>query len=173
MKLYMRQAAAADLDEIMAIIEGARRGLALQGIPQWQDGTGPNSEIVKKDMSDTVSYVLMLEDEIVGTGALLTAEDPAYEQIQEGSWDTTASRYVSIHRIAVSDQHQGKGFAVSLIRFLITAARLQGFTDIRIDTHPQNKIMQKVIQQAGFEWRGNILLDVPDGERYAYQQVLN
>ena len=33
-----------------------------------------------------------------------------------------------------------------LLRSLITAARLQGATDIRIDTHPQN-LMQHLIKK--------------------------
>ncbi|MBL1229815.1 GNAT family N-acetyltransferase [Enterococcus sp. BWB1-3] len=173
MKLYLRQATLEELQQIMTIIETARVELANRKIPQWQAGTGPNEEMLKADILSENCYVLILESELVGIGVISEEKDPAYEQIKNGQWETKAAGYASIHRAAVSSEHQGKGLAVMMLRFLINAAVLKGFVDIRIDTHPKNEIMQKVIQRAGFEFAGEIELEVPDGERYAYQISLN
>jgi RimJ/RimL family protein N-acetyltransferase len=55
------------------------------------------------------------------------------------------------------------------MRGLIETAEGIGYRDIRIDTHPLNEIMQKVILRAGFIYRGMVEFAIPDGKRRAYQ----
>ena len=52
-------------------------------------------------------------------------------------------------------------------------ARERNFTDIRIDTHAVNAIMQHVITKLGFTYQGMIMLPIANGERKAYQLILD
>lgn len=172
MAIYIRRAGSADLDQIMKIIEKARGKLTERGIPQWQNGDGPNEMVIKEDVFRGECYVLIVDGIITGVGILTRMPEKAYELIKNGYWEEIADHYVSIHRVAIDADQYGKGYAKQLLQYLIVAARLQGHLDIRIDTHPDNQIMQKTVESIGFKKRGDIVLDVQNGERLAYQICL-
>lgn len=173
MVIYLRKAVPNDLSTIMEIILNARQLLHERNIPQWQNGEGPNEEQLAQDITLQRCYVLIVDQEIAGLGIISTDDEVAYKHIKNGRWIETNEFYAAIHRVALSPIYQGKGLALLLMNHLITAARLDNNLDIRIDTHPENKSMQKLIKKVGFTYRGNILLPVPDGERFAYQLLLS
>lgn len=70
MTVYLRKAEPSDLPDILAIIEDGRRTLQKSGIPQWQNGDGPNQEILAKDIDQQTCYILMVEDALAGVGVL-------------------------------------------------------------------------------------------------------
>ncbi|MGX7148217.1 GNAT family N-acetyltransferase [Enterococcus ureasiticus] len=172
MVVYLRKAVSADLSRIMEIIGSARKLLHDKHIPQWQNGEGPNKELLEHDITLQQCYVLIVDQEIAGLGILSTKIETAYEQITNGQWQQTNQHYATIHRVALNPNYQGKGLALLLMNYLITTARLNDYLDIRIDTHPENKTMQQLIKKAGFNYQGDVLLPVSDGERIAYQLVL-
>ncbi|GGC77143.1 GNAT family N-acetyltransferase [Enterococcus wangshanyuanii] len=173
MTTYLRYAQSADLPELMKIIAGARQLLAEQEIPQWQNGEGPNEKQLTLDISLGQCYVLIVDQMIVGLGVISTDKELPYEQIRNGSWQDITPAYATIHRVALHQDYQGRGLALTLMNLLISAARLDGHLDIRIDTHPKNQAMQQLIKKAGFSYQGDILLAAPNGERFAYQLVLS
>lgn len=173
MVVYFRKAIPDDLNNIMKIIQSARRLLCEKNIPQWQNGEGPNEELLKHDITLQRCYVLIVDDDIAGLGIISTESEPPYNHIMNGQWINTHEKYGTIHRVALSPLYHGKGLALLLMNYLITTARLNTILDIRIDTHPKNKAMQQLIRKAGFTYQGDILLPVVDGERFAYQLVLS
>ncbi|MFK4566054.1 GNAT family N-acetyltransferase [Enterococcus sp. UD-01] len=170
MATYLKKAEQCDLTAIMAIITEARLLLQDNQVPQWQNGEGPSETVIKQDIRLGRCYVLVHEESIVGLGVISTESEPPYEALN--SWQVTSNSYAVFHRIALGSAFQGQGLAVLLINQLLTAARLANHLDIRIDTHPKNKAMQRLIKKTGFSFQGEILLPVPDGERYAYQLIL-
>ncbi|MFD2304950.1 GNAT family N-acetyltransferase [Enterococcus termitis] len=172
MTIYLRYAQHDDLPELLQIISSARQLLAEQQIPQWQKGEGPNEEQLTHDIALSQCYVLIIDQKVAGLGVISTDQEPPYENIKNGHWQHLTDSYAVIHRVALNPIYQGKGTALTLMNFLITAARLNGHLDIRIDTHPKNVRMQRLIKKAGFSYRGDLLLPIPDGERLAYQLVL-
>lgn len=102
MTVYLRKAEPSDLPDILAIIEDGRRTLQKSGIPQWQNGDGPNQEILAKDIDQQTCYILMVEDTLAGVGVLCSEIDPAYEAIFNGSWQPhSQTTYTAIHRVAL------------------------------------------------------------------------
>ncbi|ALS01281.1 acetyltransferase [Enterococcus silesiacus] len=173
MVIYLRTATAADLPEIMQIIYAARRLLEKNKVPQWQNGEGPNVLQLEQDIARQQCYLLIVDQHIAGLGIISTDKEAPYEQIKKGQWLETTRDYAVLHRVALAPAYQGKGLALTLMNFLVTVARLSDHLDIRIDTHPQNIAMQQLVKKAGFVYRGDILLPVPDGERVAYQLILS
>lgn len=163
-----RQANLEDLEDILHIIGGARTKLIERGIPQWQNGDGPSTEIVRKDIERGECYVLE-QDRVVGTAVLTAVLEEAYDRMTDGQWAEHADQYLSIHRVAIDPVWQGKGYAKYLIQSLLKKAEEKGYSDIRIDTHPKNLIMQRTVSAVGFVKRGQIMLGVSNGERIAYQ----
>ena len=90
---------------------------------------------------------------------LLEGAEPAYEIIEGGNWLNNAP-YITIHRIAGDGQAHGL--------FQCAADYCKDFSkNVRIDTHADNQIMQKLIEKSGFTRCG--IIYVKDGSpRIAY-----
>lgn len=133
--LYTRKATQADLAGIMNVIEAGINYLKLQGSPQWQDGQGPTEALIKSDIDQGFGCVLVLDNQVVGYGALVPGPEDVYEAIQDGSWQSDGSaNYVAIHRIAVDTSIRGQGLAHQMFHDLIIISRERGYTDLRVDT---------------------------------------
>lgn len=170
--IYLRQARSEDLPKVLDIISGAKKTLRDRGVDQWQSGY-PDEAILKQDLKDGINYVLLLDGEVVGTAALQQGIEENYENIVNGSWDKDSKKeYSVIHRIAVEPGHQGKHLSAALIRQLLTISYQLGYSDVRIDTHPENLVMQHVITTNGFVEKGEISMEEDDGPRKAYQIIL-
>lgn len=172
MLIYTRKATMEDSAAIMRVLNDGIAYLKAQGSPQWQDGHGPTLEIVKHDIEQDYAHVLIYSGKVVGYGALVPGPEQAYEDITEGNWEGRSDKYVAIHRIAVDMNIRGQGLSKILFHDLIVLARHMDYTDLRVDTYPKNEIMQKVILNAGFEYRGMIHFEFEHGERKAYQLLL-
>ncbi|KAF1296927.1 GCN5 family acetyltransferase [Enterococcus sp. JM4C] len=170
--MTLRRAEKADCPEIMKIIQQAKAFLAHQGSPQWQNGYGPTEEAILKDIEKGESYVLVVDNQIVGTAALVSGIDPVYTAITEGNWQTTDTAYLSIHRVAIDGTIRGRGLAKELLTGLIQEASAMGIHDIRIDTYPKNEPMEKAIFASGFTYQGEVEFPIPHGERKAYQYLV-
>lgn len=83
--IYLRRAKLADLDTIMEIIEEARNSLKNDGNPQWQDGH-PDRAMIAHDISQEISWGLVVNDQVAGTAALQLAPEPSYQNIHNGQW---------------------------------------------------------------------------------------
>lgn len=169
---FIRLAELKDLPTLLEIVQQAKTFLKFQGLPQWQGDSGPNEGTLRSDIDKKIGYVFIFQGEIAGYANLTPGVDPVYTEISEGQWQTGADRYVSIHRVALSIKFRGQGLADKFLQALITVAGVNGSRDIRIDTHPRNVIMEKVILNAGFTYQGMVYFPIPNGERRAYQLIL-
>ena len=92
--------------------------------------------------------------------AVFKGDEPTYEHIENGKW-LNDDEYVTVHRIASDGRVHG------IFRCAIKYLK-EKHTNIRIDTHSDNIIMQGQIEKSGFEKCGTIY--VTDGSpRMAYQ----
>ncbi|MGM0124311.1 hypothetical protein IGI37_001688 [Enterococcus sp. AZ194] len=171
MEIKIRKSEKKDCEAIMRIIEQATKFLGEQGSPQWQNGYGPTQKMILKDIEKDESYVLLADQKIVGTAALVSGVDPVYTAIKEGAWKESNTTYLSIHRVAIDGNIRGKGLAKQLLSLLISEAIEKGIRDIRIDTFPENTLMEKAIFSSGFAYQGEIEFPIPHGERKAYQFI--
>lgn len=169
MKYYIRKATDKDLPEILDIIRQGQVFLKKQGSTQWQTDSAPQLVDIKKDIADGEGYVFIYEEKTCGYTSLVSGIDPVYTAISEGQWEKGANEYVSVHRVAISETIRGKGLGKIFMRLMIDKARERGYKDIRIDTHRQNVIMQKIIADAGFKYCGIVEFTFFDGKRSAYQ----
>lgn len=163
-------AKAEDGNAILSIIQDAQTYLKTQGIDQWQNNY-PNIETINRDIQDNNSYILMEDNVIVGTTALIFGIDPTYNVIHKGRWITNGA-YAVIHRIAINLDYHGLGLGTEIIKHAESVCRNKDINSIRVDTHKENKVMQTVLIKNGFVYCGIIYL--ADGnERMAFEKVLN
>ena len=155
-----------DLSEIVAVIESARAYLKAQGIDQWQKSAYPAISDIRTDIENDVAYVLKVAGKVAAYGAVIAGFDPAYDLIQ-GAWRNDKHDYVTVHRMAVSTAFRGQALGQ---RFLTSVFEtFSTYQDFRVDTHPDNQIMQHILTKLGFEKCGVVMFE---GARWAYQKVL-
>lgn len=158
--MTIRKATLADIPQMMEIFAIARKFMAETGNPnQWAENY-PSVEQLTDDINSGDSYVFVEADRVVATFLLRGGNDPTYDIIYDGAWKND-NPYATIHRIATNGEVKG------IFRKAIEYA-LQHYSTIRIDTHRDNKVMQHVIEKAGFEYCGIIHCWSGD-ERLVYQ----
>lgn len=159
----IRPAEYADLPRILEIYEEARAFMRRTGNPtQWGESQ-PAEEILREDIPKGHLYVCTESNEILGVFAYIRGIDPTYIRIYEGQW-LNDEPYGVIHRIAVSSRRKG-------VASLCFDWALSQCPDLRIDTHRQNRPMQRALQKAGFTCCGIIYLASGD-ERIAFHKTI-
>lgn len=158
-----------DLESVTKIIDEAKEFLKNNNIDQWQNGY-PNEEVILKDIENDNSYVLEDNGEIIATTVLSFDGDKNYDVIEDGNWITN-NKYGVIHRIAVSRNYSKKGIGKFIIKISEDIARENNIKSMRADTHKDNKTMQRLLLENGYEYCG--LIFVEDGtERLAFEKEL-
>jgi hypothetical protein len=159
----IREARPTDMTEIMKVLDAAKKIMRQSGnMHQWIDGY-PSEAVISADMERNGGFVIVEDDKIVGYFAFLASPEPTYARIYEGKWLDDERPYHVVHRIAsYPDTH---GIFSCIMDFCFSKD-----TNIRIDTHRDNIIMQHNILKHDFTYCGIIYLASGD-ERLAYQKL--
>ena len=158
----IRQAASSDLSHIMVIYAHARRFMAEHGNPTQWGNTRPTEADISARIARNELFVLEDSDGIHGVFAFILGEDPTYHVIENGQWLSDAP-YGTIHAVASAGSIHG-------LLTQIVAYCQQTTRHLRIDTHPDNLVMQHVISKNGFTKCG--VIHVADGSpRFAYERM--
>ncbi|WP_288300102.1 GNAT family N-acetyltransferase [uncultured Lactobacillus sp.] len=166
--IYIRKAAKNDLDQIMPIIDEAKKFLKEDGNPQWQSGY-PNVDAISTDIEQDAAWVLIVDQKVAGYTAVTSGPEPNYHQI-DGRWNNDLDPYVAIHRVAISNEYRGMHLASYLLSSLISLHYAEDVRNYRVDTFRRNEIVQHLVKDAGFIERGTIKNDDPiDPYRVAYE----
>ncbi len=147
----IRKASLSDLSEVMRIYATAKKFMSENGNPtQWQ-GNYPDSALVSADIGNGNLYVICDGDSSVcACFGLFIGDDPTYSYI-DGEWCSDAP-YAAIHRVASDGRIKG----VFRECFGFVSAQ---HPHIRIDTHEDNRIMQRAIENCGFIYCGIIYVE--------------
>ena len=94
----------------------------------------------------------------------------SYNTITDGKW-LSSQDYVTIHRIAVSNNYRGQNIAREIIKGAEVLALKRDIKSIRVDTHHDNLAMQKFLLKNKFIYCGIIFL-VDGSKRLAYEKIL-
>lgn len=157
--MEIRRAFKDDLQDILDIYAYARVQMAKNGNPTQWGNSRPQKFKVMEDINNGNSYVILHEGRICGVFAFISGEEPTYRKI-EGKWKNDLP-YGTIHRIASNSTV--KGIFDTCIKFCQSK-----ISNLRIDTHSDNKIMQHLIEKNNFERCG--IIYVEDGTpRIAFQ----
>ncbi len=166
-ELKLTKAKLSDADEIWKILQQAIERRKLDGSNQWQEGY-PNFETVKSDIEKGIGYVLKYENSIAGYSAILPNDEPSYTEI-EGKWLSNGD-FLVVHRVAISNDFLGKGFAKKLFYLIEDLARQQNVYSIKVDTNFDNAAMLKILDSSGFQYCGEI--NVRGNSRKAFEKLL-
>lgn len=158
----IRLAEKKDLNIIQDIFNKAKIFMRNDGnMHQW-NGNYPSDEILLNDISNNNLYVCYSDDLIYGVFYFYIGVDETYNYI-EGSWPNN-EEYGTIHRIASNGLRRG------VFEEVLSFAKSK-ISNIRIDTHEDNKFMQQKLNKNNFKYCGIIYIN--DGSpRRAYQYIV-
>ena len=167
--MEFRKTIESDIESIMKIIKQAQNYLREQGIDQWQNNY-PNKWVIKKDIDNNNSYVLLKDNIIIGTVAVIFDGERTYNTIYNGQW-LSNGEYTTIHRLAVDSNYRGSGISSLILKNIEKMSLDRKIFSIKVDTHRGNMPMQYFLKNHGFKYCGIIYLE--DGnERLAFEKSL-
>lgn len=167
--MEFRKTVESDIDSIMNIFNQAKAYMKEQGIDQWNNNY-PNYEVVKNDIKDGVSYVLVKDNNVVGTVVTIFGEEKNYKNIYDGKWISN-EEYAVIHRIAIDSNYKGLGIASIIFKNIEDLCLNRSINSIRVDTHEYNLSMQRLLSKNGFQYCGVIYLE-DKSKRIAFEKIL-
>lgn len=156
----IRKTEVEDIPRLQEIFAAARSYMAANGNPGQWDSSYPGRQLLEDDIAAGDSYVCTSEGRIIASFVLREGDDPTYAVIEGGQW-LSDRPYATIHRIASSGEEGG-------IFERVMEFALKKHNSIRIDTHADNKIMQRLVLKYGFVHCGTIRC-WNGSERLAYQ----
>ena len=170
--MEIRKARYEDLEEIMDIYAYARKFMIQTGNPrQWAGRNWPPQFLIEQDIRSGKSYVCVERTGNDGGPDRIRAVffydygrdiEPCYAEIEDGYW-AGDSPYGVVHRIASAEGTKGAGTCCIQWAFAQSG-------HLRIDTHPDNQVMQAFLKKQGFAYRGIIHVEEDDDPRYAYEK---
>ena len=160
MNLTVSLAKENQIEEILSVFVCARKFMAQTGNPNQWGKTYPEREILEEDIKNNRLYTVVSDGEIVGAFMFYVGVEPTYQVIR-GAW-LSNEEYGVIHRVASAGK--AKGVFSALLDFCLKQTK-----HLRIDTHQDNVVMQKVLDKHGFTKCGIIYLANGD-ERIAYER---
>lgn len=167
MNYHFRKATITEIPEIWNILQQAIKRRKEDGSDQWQDGY-PNPEVIQNDIEKNAGFVLTENDNIIGYCAVLINDEPAYDEIK-GKWLTNED-FVVFHRVAIAENHLGKGLAKKLFDFIEDFALSNKIYSIKVDTNFDNFAMLSIFEKRGYVLCGEVYFR--GSARKAFEKVL-
>ena len=129
---------------------------------QWTDGY-PSEDVVRKDIGSANGYVIECNGSTEGYFAFIPGVEVTYLKIFDGHWIEDSLPYCTIHRLASTVG--SKGIAGTCFEWCWKQC-----SNLRIDTHEDNRIMRHCVEKFGFKYCGVIHLLNGD-PRLAFQKI--
>lgn len=168
-----RPAVEGDLAALTSILAQAKAYLSQHRVDQW-NANYPAQEDFLSDISRGECYVLTCEGSVSAFFTLTGEPEFGYSAITDGKWISDAP-YTTLHRCAVAKDWYGSGLSDRIITECERLTLNMGRHVLRADTHKKNKAMQNLLTRNAFQFRGNVLVDAPDGHdprRKAFEKIL-
>lgn len=162
--MEIKNAKTEDIEEIMEVFDAAKRFMRDTGNDkQWVDGY-PSKELILSNIRSGGFYVCLSDDgEMVGVFYFKVEEDPTYAKIEDGEWLNDAP-YGVVHRIASNGKQ--KGIADCCLQWCFGQC-----PNIRVDTHRDNVVMQRILERNDYK-RCGIIYVANGTERIAFQKSI-
>ena len=140
--LNVKNAEIADLEQIMKIYRYAQDYMIKSGNPTQWGHFYPDADLIKSDIDKNACKVIYDKDGIHGVFSVFDGAEPTYKHIEGGNW-LNEEPYLTIHRLA------GDGQVHGLFPCALNYCKKISL-NIRVDTHADNKTMQRLIRKNGF-----------------------
>lgn len=176
LKFEPRRTTQDDIPAILDILEQAKAYLRESGVDQWQEGY-PNREAILDDIAAGRGWTFDCVDngEIAGYECVAMTPEVCYRDI-DGAWLTEGENYAVIHRAMAAAKYRGTMLAGEMFGFAAELAAGMGKASVRVDTHRDNRAMNRLCEKLGYHFCGVVDLSsvdpAHDSLRNAYEKLL-
>ena len=176
LKFEPRRTTEDDIPAILAILEQAKAYLRESGVDQWQEGY-PNREAILDDIAAGRGWTFECVDdgEIAGYECVAMTPEVCYRSI-DGAWLTEGENYAVIHRAMAAAKYRGTMLATEMFGFAAELAAGLGKASVRVDTHRDNRAMNRLCTKLGYQFCGVVDLSsvdpAHDSLRNAYEKLI-
>ncbi len=119
--------------------------------PGWQKDVYPTSDSIRGAIENGTLYYGDEDGEVIASFIINNCHEEAYDQCKGWQIDAKPEEITTIHTLAVSMKHQGKGMAGQLVTFAQEKARSEGQKAIRIDVLKGNVPAERLYPRYGFK----------------------
>lgn len=162
----VRLATAADVPQVMEIVNRVVPAMNAEGNYQWVLDDYPNAGVFLNDVDSAQLWVAedVSTGELAGMAAISTAPEPEYMRCT--GWADASAPTVVVHRLAAHPSFRGRGVAAALFRQAESVAAARGVRFVRVDTNARNSATTALFPRLGFRFTGEINLDRRPGQRF-------
>ena len=169
-----RRAVPEDMDALLDILGQAKAYLRESGVDQWQEGY-PNREALMADMEAGRGWLFECEGRPAGYECISMSPEECYRDI-DGAWLTEGENYAVIHRAMAAAKYRGTMLATEMFGFAAELAAGLGKASVRVDTHRDNRAMNRLCTKLGYQFCGVVDLSsvdpAHDSLRNAYEKLI-
>lgn len=151
-RLTLEAASAADVDDVLAVLDEAAAWLKGSGVEQWPDRF--EAAWVEPAIERGETWVARLDGVAAGT-ITLDWEDPLWSD-QNGT-----AGYV--HRMAV--RRSAAGLGAALLDWAVATSSALGCTYLRLDCVTSNSRLRSYYESKGFQHQGDVAVGGAPGQR--------
>lgn len=163
--IEIRKANILDMPIVFSLFDAARQIMWNNGNRSQWSKKYPSYTTIENDINNDQCFLCLTDGIIVASFTFSPGPERTYATIYDGYWINNDLPYHVIHRIASNGMCHG--IFSSILNFCQGQA-----SNIRIDTHRDNKIMRHCLEKYGFTFCG--IIYVADGsERLAFQKIIN
>ncbi|PGT19420.1 GNAT family N-acetyltransferase [Bacillus cereus] len=148
----IRIASQEESDNIIILLKEVAQWLQHKEVDQWQYllGEEATAEILEA-IRETYTYVVMKEEEIVGT-VTVSPKQSEWDEYIFGKEEVSDSLY--IHRFAVKRKYKGNGIGEWMLRWI--EENVQHDKEyLKLDCVGHNRILNDFYKRSGFEYIGS------------------
>lgn len=159
--MNIRLANKKDIEKVNILFKKVIFNMENNGINMWND-VYPFCEF-ETDISNKEMYIIEEETEIVGSFVLSNFKDPDFDFIK---WTINSKKWISINRLAISPNQQGKGYAKEAIKFIEEYAKSNGYDTIKLTVYKNNinaiglyeNMKYKRVKEGSYIINGNVFV---------------
>lgn len=129
------------------ILDDEEAGHAVIG---WERGVYPTFETAQSGYLKGELYVALLEEEIVASAIINSAQVDVYEK-GEWQYDVEDEEILVLHTLTVDPRAGGKGIGRAFVDFYEKLAIERGRPYLRLDTNAKNARARKMYKSLGYE----------------------
>lgn len=143
--MEIRLAKQNDIEKLNILFKEVIKDMAKNKIYMWNE-IYPFCEF-ETDILNKSLYIIEDENEIIGSFVLSDKNDPDFENIM---WKCNEN-WISINRLAILPQKQGKGYAKKAMEYIEDKSITNGYDSIRLTVYEKNKSAIALYEKYGYE----------------------
>lgn len=158
-----------EVKEVTNLVKECVNHMRSKGIDQWFENY-PSEDIIIDDILSNTLYALKYNNELLG---VITLNEDQVKEYKAINWKYKQTPILIVHRLAISPNHRGKGYAKKLMDFVEEFAIKNNYKSIRLDAYSINQTAINLYEKRNFNKVGTINFTGREHIFYCYEKKIS